>query len=506
METIVVLDQLNEIKNVLGEEKYKELMERAIEQHTFNKTLGVYWDYRDENEFEDVVASKLAEMDFNEVSENSFEDNKNKLLDDFYEGDDWDWQSDIDYLENEIRKKFVSLAENELEGKYEVDPEWSWFSEELYNTFDCKTDDGIKKHLESAEVNINLMLQYKDEWNSDFSNIESMNACLTGYTNGYSCATILEDGVTEDDHYRFENNALSWLIYQQGYTMEDLVSGKNSPFLNSVRQELANMTNYMNVLTVLLKTDAMDALQMMSSDCQNIKISNDVNSIGIFSPWAGGGSLLEIELEKDIVLPKEMIRGLQFEGIKTHGEYTVDEVYGLVNDCWAKDCLSFTDESAMNEFEIDYNKVCLELWKQGKLLSMEDVEELTESDILDSVLNIDLNGSLTVKQAFEYLGIEEVNYKEYLNNVDFLIELEKMDEEALENGLAYGFSGDKSYLGLNSDDVVNETENFIQFRGDNQYGNFKKLDAVIDEVNQIKEKSCLNDERNIDTHKELDRE
>lgn len=53
---------------------------------------------------------------------------------------------------------------------------------------------------------------------------------------------------------------------------------------------------------------------------------------GLYDPWSGGGSVLEIELDKDVKLP---IKYAIFcvEGCKMHG-YDIDEVYGLIGSCW----------------------------------------------------------------------------------------------------------------------------------------------------------------------------
>lgn len=395
MRNFVVLHELDEIKKILGEEKYKECMNAAINKHTFNKELEVYWDYRDIDVFSDTIARKMADLELFETSKNNFETNKEKLIDTIYEN--MNYETGIDYVENEIRKSFNELAEKTLGDEVSVDASWDWFVDALYNEFDCTQNDGIKEHAESAEVMINLMIQYKDEANSDYSNIDAMNSLLTGYSHGYHCATICDGEMTEDDKYRFENNALSWLIYQQGYTMEDLVSGKDSKFLNSVRQEMSNMTNYMNELTVLLEVDAMDVLQMMSSDCHNVKLSKDLNSIGIFNRWDGGGSVLEIELEKDVILSPDMISHIQFEGAKKQFEYNVDEVYGLVGSCWAKDCMTFTDESAMKDFTIDYEMVKEELKKQGEIRMMEEIEA-TSPELDDQIRSAeDLKGNDSVE-------------------------------------------------------------------------------------------------------------
>jgi hypothetical protein len=67
---------------------------------------------------------------------------------------------------------------------------------------------------------------------------------------------------------------------------------------------------------------------------------------GLFSPWQGGGSVLEIELERDVKLPIKYIFDATVDGEKKYG-YDVDEVYGLVGSCWSdvvKEIHTMTDE------------------------------------------------------------------------------------------------------------------------------------------------------------------
>lgn len=51
---------------------------------------------------------------------------------------------------------------------------------------------------------------------------------------------------------------------------------------------------------------------------------------GLFNPWLGGGSVLEIDCEKDIKIPTKAIwkAWIEVRGGCDSG-YTVDEVYGL---------------------------------------------------------------------------------------------------------------------------------------------------------------------------------
>ena len=165
------------------------------------------------------------------------------------------------------------------------------------------------------------------------------------------------------------DNALMWLIEQQGYTLDDLkkvheeymdyfyednvpkkealgqepwdqFKNTHSRFLTSVCQELENQTYSMGCLTVLVRSSLEEYCDLFERDYnskellpKDIIISKDAE-LGIFNPWNGSGSVLEIELEKDLVLPNSLIFDSQIEGVKPDFTYTVDNVYGLVGSCW----------------------------------------------------------------------------------------------------------------------------------------------------------------------------
>lgn len=53
---------------------------------------------------------------------------------------------------------------------------------------------------------------------------------------------------------------------------------------------------------------------------------------GLYDSWNGGGSVLEIELDKDVKLPIKYAE-ICVEGCRMRG-YDVNEVYGLIDSCW----------------------------------------------------------------------------------------------------------------------------------------------------------------------------
>ena len=54
---------------------------------------------------------------------------------------------------------------------------------------------------------------------------------------------------------------------------------------------------------------------------------------GLFNPWSGGGSLLDVQLETDIRIPCRYIWSAMPDEY-CHGQYDVGSVYGLCGDAW----------------------------------------------------------------------------------------------------------------------------------------------------------------------------
>lgn len=137
-----------------------------------------------------------------------------------------------------------------------------------------------------------------------------------------------------------------------------------SPFTNSVISELINLSSHMGSLTFLVNMPLSQFLKLKEAIKEEkplndsyyynerngegyITISKDTEC-GLFDAWQGGGSVLEIALEKDVDVPLKAIwtPWIDVNNGCPYG-YSVDEVYGLSSEAWRgslvkmKDCWSF---------------------------------------------------------------------------------------------------------------------------------------------------------------------
>ena len=164
-----------------------------------------------------------------------------------------------------------------------------------------------------------------------------------------------------------EKSALVWLMKQQGYSTEviaDFVANGNthgSQLLQSIYDECTNTSSCMNALTFLVSMTLREVLDL-HEDTQRVGVlalepvgGDEESDKGIYANgyitihknttcglvdfWNGAGSILEIKLERDVVLPLALIDSVQPDGCRGFG---VMSVYGLCSSFWTEDAVKYT--------------------------------------------------------------------------------------------------------------------------------------------------------------------
>jgi len=153
-------------------------------------------------------------------------------------------------------------------------------------------------------------------------------------------------------------SSLLWLARQQGYTKSqlwDALRDEKPPpsmerynFLDSCRVELANLSSHMAILTFLVSMTLEQLIEL--NRCIKLQDRNghffdatenpycgyiilDKSTMaGLFDPWAGCGSVLDIQLEKDVRIPIRFIRSALPDGCDTG--YGVSGVYDMSASAW----------------------------------------------------------------------------------------------------------------------------------------------------------------------------
>ena len=297
-----------------------------------NQYIQIYADYRDTNESLLQTAYENRNKGFQDKDNSEF-----ALIDHLRETISGWYVDTVGQMESEILERAgFDYADEKADALLDY----------LRDTYPIEPD---YDHFLSQDMCVNIMLGCADESNRDFVAIyEQFNAMLDDDISQEDLAAALE-----------EENGLSWLVKQQGHTMQELMEtlhayikffdseeakdlsydGKynqfcstHNRFLSSVCQELLNMVNSMNTMTVLTRLSMNDFAAFMQPNKEIVLPKNSM--LGIFNPWNGGGSTLDIELEKDLVVPSSLLYDVQIEGAKLSYQYTVDSVYGLVGNAW----------------------------------------------------------------------------------------------------------------------------------------------------------------------------
>lgn len=298
----------------------KELvMDYLAENHAWEKKddgfyhFDIYVDYRDE--IDDATAQEILENDYPR-------DTLLEKLWDWYQEQEWDI---IDNLVDDFNEK--------------VDPE---LLEDANIIADGNLDDGMIRE-EFTEI---VCVDYPIDWaeNQEFC----FNIIVSNGDDDYDFwlneHIIDEDGIADKDA---EKSGLVWLAKQQGHTLDELVEilkngdiAEPKSFLETVLQEVANGYGC-EALTFCVKMTLGQAIalkeKMKSNPNGSIVLDKRVEC-GLFDPWEGGGSVLEIACEKDVEIPFKNIWKFYIDEKRSNRYDSIHNVYGT-NDALWKDYL-----------------------------------------------------------------------------------------------------------------------------------------------------------------------
>lgn len=153
-----------------------------------------------------------------------------------------------------------------------------------------------------------------------------------------------EDGKVDKDA---EKSGLVWLAKQQGHTLDELVEilkngdiAEPKSFLETVLQEVANGYGC-EALTFCVKMTLGQAIALkekMESNPNGSIVLDKRVECGLFDPWSGGGSVLEIACEKDIKIPFKNIWKFYIDARRSNRYDSIHNVYGTGDSIW-RDCL-----------------------------------------------------------------------------------------------------------------------------------------------------------------------
>ena len=147
--------------------------------------------------------------------------------------------------------------------------------------------------------------------------------------------------------------SIFWLAGQQGYCKDYVIAAlkgeeTRSAFLESLVREVENEASSINVLTFLCTMTLKQWIEVREAGRRGaLRIEKDA-VCGLFDPWSGAGSTMDLELEHDVVLPLELVHEITPDVCLYR--YGVNEVYGLVGKAWGAE-VKFEGEELQSNTE-----------------------------------------------------------------------------------------------------------------------------------------------------------
>ena len=316
------------------EQEFDNFLRDEIEQHCYKGSFDVYFDYRDRVDVE-TINNCFCEYLEDQRGYTKFSHYLEQCVDEKWSI--WEYEHELINLIEEDAKLQSDEIQDMLSTHISEGDIWDDLCKVGYQGLQWSIFDII------PDIKINLLLATANEQNHDLS---SINQCYTqGYQFRYDDPDKQANLVKE-----LEDSALAYLVKQQGYDVPDNYIGSedmacsDNRFLKSVADELYE--SYYDVcqcVTALATVglseldDFADVLLKRDNCKKEVTIKKDCY-IGLFAPFIGGGSLLEIELDKDFTFPTSMLYDVQVESREKysgiHGLWTVNSVFDLWGGCW----------------------------------------------------------------------------------------------------------------------------------------------------------------------------
>ena len=323
-------------KEKLTLENFKEVALSLLkEENGGDMTLDLIWDQGASLDKEGIKkAKKLME----EIGSTKIEDGVYEYLYDLN-------FSTLEEIKDDLVEKVVR--------KYSDYDEYSDEYEELQVSLGDIVDDYFNIDLNEKQIIENTNIEELDIFL--ISNNETALEDEIDLINDFSNYKALQAGLEDVGNFQ----PLVFLIQSQGYEVEDLYDKEkveNSKFLKSLQTELEELPEGDGGSIVFSKINVNfeEALNIEQSN-ENIIIPKDGMYVGIHNVVLGSGSLLDIKLEKDIILNRENARVMSDVSEKREG-YLIQETFGLI-DTEPNVNFKLTNEKGFEMHDVNVEKV-----------------------------------------------------------------------------------------------------------------------------------------------------
>lgn len=382
------IDTMNMYQNKERTHKpYYDYLKKYISDNLDDGCITMYYDYND-NIDPDTIQKYINSIVLGYPIENSYDVIYENVIS----------HIDTSYYVDALIKELIDNAPTEEIREQIQNADYVDIIDDLNECGYKGVDYNIDDLLRNTSVKVNVLLGTDTERNYD------MGSIVTAYGNDYQYP--FKDYAKPDvDDY---DNALTYLIHQQGHTVQDVLANhldcclsdeqiSKSEFIKGVCTDIEeNSSEAMSELGVYVELSGDEIVEFcnkLSDKNAYLVFDKDVN-IGLFNEWSGTCGYPDNYLERDFVVPTTMVRNVQIEGAKPIGKeraeelrniykntdseyakqrawqnletegvsgYTIDNVCGMVGDFWKSNAVSYTDtaptlvnediETMLNEIE-----------------------------------------------------------------------------------------------------------------------------------------------------------
>lgn len=271
----------------------------------------------------------------------------------------------VDYRDNIDDSTAQEILENDYPRDHLFEKLWDWYQEQEWDIIDDLVDDFKEKVDPELLEDANIIAD--GNLDDEMIREEFMDAVYVDYPVDWAlgqefCFNIIVSN--GDDNYDFwlnehivdedgnvdkdaEKSGLVWLAKQQGHTLDELVeilkdedNVSTNEFLASISSEVYNGYGC-EALTFCVKMTLGQAIALkekMKSNSNGLITIDKRVTCGLFNPWDGNGSILDIACKKDIEIPFENIWKFYIDEKRSRNCDSIHNVYGT-NDALWKDYL-----------------------------------------------------------------------------------------------------------------------------------------------------------------------
>lgn len=147
----------------------------------------------------------------------------------------------------------------------------------------------------------------------------------------------------EDDRFSQLSSSWSFILKSQGIEGADSVDdlrGVEGAVASSIVEEIENTTSGMNAFTFFVKMDMEDFIKLHDGNYSSITLKAGT-PCGLVDFWYGAGSMLEVDLDKPVTLPKGTFNAVVDEA-NPYG-YSVTEIYGMFSSFWKSNAVKINE-------------------------------------------------------------------------------------------------------------------------------------------------------------------